>query len=69
MDDVPADQNYLMVPFSSEGMVLIGLSGFVNYCHCGVIFQQDVIEFCAATTSGCTFKMTIFSLFSFCPMH
>ena len=34
MDDVPACQNYLIVAFATEGMVLIGLSGFVNDCHC-----------------------------------
>ena len=34
MDDVPACLNYLIVAFATEGMVLIGLSGFVNDCHC-----------------------------------
>jgi hypothetical protein len=68
VDDVPACQIYLIVPFASEGMVLIGLGGFVNDCHCDVIVQQDMIA-CCATTSGCTLKMTILSLFSFSPMY
>ena len=68
MVDVPAGQNYPIFPFSSVGMVLIGLNGCVNDCHFDVITQQDMIECCAAI-SGCTFKMTIFSLFSFYPMY
>jgi hypothetical protein len=56
VDDVPACQNYHIVPFASENMVLIGLRGFVNDCHCDVIVHQDMVA-CCATTSGCTFEI------------